>query len=502
MMSDSSNAAGTSKIARGGLYLTLTKLWFILGSYVIYFGMTRVSSAGDAILGDYKLAGAWLSILGTVLVQGTTQAVSRFVSADPASTRALRRRALGFQLILGGVLSTAYFLAAPTIAGVDAHLIEPLRVSAAIPFLYSLYAVVLGVLNGRKAYGLQAAVDGTFTTTKLAFVLVGTAIFGTAAGAYAGFALAALVILLIAAFASQRTIGPAESLGSGPSVGNFVAYQFQTVGFMLVVQWIVQMDLQYFQWTVEGGQAVRDSGRTLYAAVQLFAQIPYSLVVAVTLVMFPLVSASAAEGGAQAQRYIREAVRWALMIVILATTVICARAEFSLPLLLSDYPKLLAGHEAAPLALATLGVGYVALALYFLLGSALNAAGSASTAVLIGLVMAGVQWGLCFALTPSMGILGPALASAAAMMLGAVVALVVLGRRFGSVLPIKTALRCVLAAGVGVAVARGLPAGGKLMTLVQFAATGMVAILVLVLSGEFSREDRQRILGMLGRGRR
>ncbi len=495
-------AAAASKIARGGLFLTLTKLWFILGSYVIYFGMTRVSSAGDAILGDYKLAGVWLSILGTVLVQGTTQAVSRFVSADPAGTRALRRKALVFQLGLGGALSALYFCAAPWIAGDDTRLVAPLRVSAAIPFIYSLYAVVLGVLNGRKAYGLQAAIDGSFTTAKLALVLVGTAVFGTAAGAYGGFALAALVILVAATLTSGRTIGAAESTGVGPSVRAFAGYQFQTVGFMLVVQWVVQMDLQYFQWFLDGSAVERDAGRTLYAAVQLFAQIPYSLVVAVTLVMFPLVSASAAEGGAAAQRYIREALRWALLIVVSSTAVIIARPEGSLPLLLKDYTALAEHHTAAPLALALLGVGYVAFALYFLLGSALNAAGSAASSVVIGVVMAATQCVLFFALTPSFGIVGPALAGAIAMTVGAVTAFVVVGRRFGSVLPAATLLRAVLAAAAGVGVAHLCPTGSFLLTLARFAATGLTLLSVLILTGEFSREDRQRILGMLGRGRR
>lgn len=501
-MSSQVPAAAASKIARGGLFLTLTKLWFILGSYVIYFGMTRVSAAGDAILGDYKLAGVWLSILGTVLVQGTTQAVSRFVSADPASTRALRRKALAFQLGLGGLLSLLYFLAAPMIAGNDARLVAPLRVSAAIPFIYSLYAVVLGVLNGRKAYGLQAAIDGSFTTAKLVLVLVGTALFGTAAGAYGGFALAALVILVAASFASARTIGAAESTAAGPSLGTFAAYQFQTVGFMLVVQWIVQMDLQYFQWFLEGAAESRDAGRTLYAAVQLFAQIPYSLVVAVTLVMFPLVSASAAEGGAAAQRYIREALRWALLIVLASTTVIIARPEGSLPLLLKDYAALVQQHPDAPLALALLGVGYVAFALYFLLGSALNAAGAAAASVMIGVGMAAAQGVLAFLLTPSFGIVGPALAGAIAMTLGAVAAFVVVGRRFGSVLPGATLLRGLLAALAGVGVAHLCPTGSLIFTLGRFAATGGTLLAVLVLTGEFSREDRQRILGMLGRGRK
>lgn len=502
-MSQTNSANEAAKIARGGLLLTGTKLWFLAASYAIYFAIPRLATDGDSILGQFKAAGAWLSILSTVLVQGTTQAVSRYVGANPGCARALRGRVLWLQLALGGSLSALYWFAAPWIAGDDAALVQPLRVSATIPLIYSLYAVLLGILNGARAFSLQAAVDGSFTTAKVVLVCLGIWITGTAAGAYAGFAASALFVLIAAWFASRRVLARQDCVAApAPRVGEFLGYQVQTVAFMMAVQWLVQMDLWYVQWFLDCSGAARDSARALYSATQLFAQIPYSLVIAVTLVLFPLVSATAAAATEQTRRYVREALRWALIIVATTTVVLVARPEPTLGLLLKDSAAHLAQHPDAASGLSWLGAGYVGFALFFLLCSTLNAAGAAVWSVVLALGVAGVQLVLSMLLLPRFGLAGQGMAGCIAMLAGCAAAFVCVGRRFGNVLPLATVVRVALAAAAVAALAHVIPSAGLLGTVLRFCACGGSMLAALVLLGEFGREDREKLARMLGRKQR
>ncbi len=49
------------EIGRGGIYLTATKLYFIVSSYLIYFGIPQLG--GDDLLGAFKAVGSWLASL-------------------------------------------------------------------------------------------------------------------------------------------------------------------------------------------------------------------------------------------------------------------------------------------------------------------------------------------------------------------------------------------------------------------------------------------------------
>src|SRR5690242_1622359 len=65
---------------RGTIYITIAKLYFIVSGYAIYFFLPRILSAQE--FGQYGFVTGVVSIINAVIVIGTQQAVSKFVSED------------------------------------------------------------------------------------------------------------------------------------------------------------------------------------------------------------------------------------------------------------------------------------------------------------------------------------------------------------------------------------------------------------------------------------
>lgn len=489
-------------IGRGALYLTLTKLWFIAASYVIYLGIPRIGG-GDAtgLLGDYKAVGAWLSVISTVLVQGTTQAVARFVGRKPGGWRAIVSQGLKIQAVLGTVVAGAFFLAAPHVAGEDTQLVTPLRIAAAIPLVYAMYAVLLGTLNGTRRFAEQAFVDGTFTTLKVVLVLGGVLAFGTVAGAYLGFASCAAAIFVLALVTLLRDPGGAQ--GEAPSAGEILRFQVQTVGFMAAVQWVVQMDLWYVKWWSEIPDAAQKTAGDLYAGAQVFSQISYSAVIAVTFVLFPLISGtSLRKDPGQARGYVREALRYALVLVCAVALPISAAPRDALRILLPRVDESLAACPGADQALRWLALGYVAFAIFFLLCSVLNAAGRPRASIALGILVVGIQAGLGAVLVPRLGLEGQGIAGLVAMAAGLVAAAAVVGKELGSVIPGPTVCRVGVAGAAAYAFVTFWQPASLVFAVGRIAAAGVLFLLVLVALREFTAADRQRFFKVLPGGRR
>src|SRR5262249_12718199 len=113
-------------VGRGTIYITIAKLYFILSGYVIYFALPRILSTEQ--FGVYGFITGIVSIINAVIVTGTQQTVSKFVSQDPRFANEVKSLALKLQVLLGGAITLGYFLSAPLIAQLvnDPTLVKPL----------------------------------------------------------------------------------------------------------------------------------------------------------------------------------------------------------------------------------------------------------------------------------------------------------------------------------------------------------------------------------------
>jgi O-antigen/teichoic acid export membrane protein len=236
-----------------------------------------------------------------------------------------------------------------------------------------------------------------------------------------------------------------------------------------------------------------------YEALRNLALLPYQALLVVTFVIFPLVSRSTfAEDRETTRAYVRQTLRYAMMLAAAMGVVLAARP---LALLSTFYPP---AYSEGARALPVLVSGICCLALLAVSGSIVNASGHPKVAV--GLVATTVIVGgaLAFVLVPAAEpgpemLFRAAVATSLGMLAGLAVALVYLRKRFEAGPPLASVGRTLVATVLATIVGRLIPGTGKLMGLASLGIVGVTYLAALIVMREFGPEDRAKMRKILRR---
>ncbi|GAC1351069.1 MAG: hypothetical protein NVSMB1_00580 [Polyangiales bacterium] len=303
-------------LRRGALAIGAAKGWFLVVGLAL--NVLLPHAIGQAGYGSFKRAQAFVNLVNNVIVVASIQAVSRAVAAaDDASRRGIIYRATALHASTGAFLCLAFYLCVPSIVR-NQHapqLEAPLRTMAFVLFAYSVYAPLIGGLNGARAFGKQAALDAGYSTLRTALTVgvgwyfVHHAIGAGALGSSVGFLSAALVIVPFASLALPKTYGGVQRLQ--------VAEHLSFFGALIVMQafqsFVLQIDLVILGRAatlrnLEHGlpdplaRQAADRLAGLYAQAQAFGLVPYQLLLAASYVLFPTIAASRARNDHDAIR--------------------------------------------------------------------------------------------------------------------------------------------------------------------------------------------------------
>ncbi len=496
--------SAAARTGRGLALITLAKIYFILTGFVVQVGLPRLLGSPTAF-GQYSLVMSIASVVNNVLIAATVQSVSKRVSEDEALAPARLRQGLQLQLAVGLTLALALATLAPLLARVayDDGLTRLLRIAAVVPLCYALYAALVGSLNGRRMFFHQAGLDITFSTVRTLGILGAAALGLGAAGAISGFAFGAATILLVAlAVVGIGRAGPKLPVRAWFGfLLPIVLFQTMLNGTLLLDVWVLNNTIA--QLGLEAGlelaqAAERASGYVgLYKAGQNFAFVPYQIILAVTFVVFPLVSKATASGDIDAARgHVHDALRFSALVLFALAAPIGGAAEALIRLAYGQ--TFLAGAET----LRVLVFGEVALALFVIIATILTGAGRPSASALSGLVALTVVFVANRAIVRAVGLSDGLLGAAAlATSLGPLAALAVsslaLRAALGVFPPLLTFLRCALAAGAGFWTARLVPQSSAWLAPVAMAAGGLAYLAALVLLRELKGADLAALRAVL-----
>lgn len=481
---------------KGALFIGAAKVFFMLSGFIQQVLLARlVNVAGVGAFGAVNSA---ISMVNNTVVQATIQGVSKFTAETDGRAEAVKRSALRLQALAGVVIALGFFLGAPLIAAFEKapSYVPYYRIASAIPLLYAVYAVFVGSANGLRRFRTQAGFDMTFSSAKTVLLLGGAALAGVA-GAFGGFVLAAVFIVLVAA----RTMGlPRAASGPGFPMGKLVAFMATIGGYNLMLN----VELLYDQPLLHRLAGAIDPARGAivaghYQALRTLALLPYQALLVVTFVIFPLISrASFAQDREATRAYVTQTLRVALILAAAMGVTLAARPGALLAILFK--PEYGEGARALPILVA----GECCLALLAVTCAILNAAGrpAAALALMGTTVASGVA--LAYVLVPGTP-LGPdilvamALAAASGMALGFVLSVVYVRVRLGGSAPLGTVVRVALAAGAAVLAGRLLPGSGRIVGLAITVAVVVVYAGVLIALREFGPTDRAKFAKILRR---
>ncbi len=505
----SEKADETRSAGRGLILIAGAKVYFIVTAYAVHFVLPRLLGS-PAVYGLFKQGMNMASILNNIMIAATVQAVSKFVSEDEDNAPATLRQALRIQIVVGGVLAGAMFSLAPFVAGGllrDPQVTPLLQIASSVVLAYAVYAALVGSLNGRRLFRTQAGLDATFSTLRTGGILTAAALGFGALGSMAGWAGAAVAVMLIA-----LVLGGTGRNGTGAPLGRWLAFMAPLWAFHASLNGILLIDVLVLKSTltdlaVAGGMEARAAADLAneyvgwYGAAQNFAFVPYQLMLSLTFVVFPLISRATSQGDtAAARQTIQAAMRFALLLLVGVAAPIGGAADGVMTLV---YP---AEYMPGSGALGVLVFGAAALALFVITATALSAAGRPGVSLAIGVVglaavvVGNVVW------VRAVGIDGRATiaAAAAGTSTGMAIALVlggfVIKRAFGGFMPPLSVLRALLGGAAAFAVARYLPHTG-LMAVVALAAGFTAYLATLAATRELNAADREMLARILRRKR-
>jgi O-antigen/teichoic acid export membrane protein len=486
------------------VFITAAKLWFMVAGYVIQFALPRALGS-PARYGVWVVVLSVLSPINNVMVTATIQGVSKFTAEVEARRPAVLRAALRLQAILGGGVALVFFLLAPLVAAFehDATLAPYLRLATGVALAYSFYAVFVGAANGRKEFHKQAGLDVTFSTLRCFFVVGAAAITHQTMASVGGFVAAAAVIVAVAFF----VVGMGGASDERFSMATLARFFGGVALYLLIVNLLMFTDGLLLKRVVSEWAERRalldptvyaNEQAGFYGAVQNVARIPYQLILAVTFVIFPLVSKSTFDADVERTRgYVRTTMRYSLVVSALFAATLAARPEATMRLFYK--PEYLAGARALP----PLLLGYVFFSLFNIAGTIINGSGRTLPTTIIGVITLAVtvaaEWiGIRLALdTGTDPLFVAAVATAGAMGFGLVLAGAYLLSNFGAFVPFASVARVALsyaaASAVGWAWTRAGILPGKVGTLLSAAACGLAFVAIAVLTGELRPAELMRL---------
>ncbi len=497
---DVARAAG-----RGGLAIGFAKLYFILIGFVQQVLLTRV--LGGSGYGAYSTAMAYANIADNVVITSSIQGVSRTVAAaQPDEQPGAQRRVLLVHAALAVPIGALFFFLAPLIATAlgAGHVATHVRVAAIIVFSYCLYTPFIGALNGRRRFVAQASLDVVYATLRTALLLGGGLLFAARGeaplGAVAGFAAAAACIVPVAALVA----GLGRRRPGAPSLRAYLSFVTPLALGQLFLNVLLLSDLplvRRFAAEVDPTAiAAGDLTAGIYKGAQLFALLPYQLLLSVTFVLFPLLAKADSEADREAVRtYVRAGVRLSLLIAGAMVAVIVGLGPRLLALALA--PEIAAPGGRT---LRVLALGEGAFALYGISTAILSSLRRERWTMMLNLGASVLMAGAMFVIVPGAALGAPlaeraALAMCLSLGLAAILAALLVFRVTGAFAPLSTFLRVSVALGVTAAAGVFAPVSGKVAALGLAVALGVLYALVLFVTRELGREDLALVRRIMGR---
>jgi stage V sporulation protein B len=493
---------------RGGIAVLGAKVFFIFTGLAQQTLLPR--AIGLAGYGALARVLALSNILNNVVVASSTQGVSRAVARAIGAEGRAFRATLRVHVPLAIALAAGFAAGAPWLASFEGapYIVKPLLLMALVALFYGLYAPIIGLLNGRGQFSRQAALDVTFAVLRtVGLVGVGWLVAreggSGVTGSTLGFALAALAIVPLAAlFARSPRPATSEGIrGSSPIVESvadvrpraYLAELAPLAAAQFFTNAVMQVDITLLgHFLSKGGDSKSaDEWVAVYRACQLFAFLPYQMLLSITQVLFPMLARAKAEGNMAGVRgYVERGARLALIACGMMVSVIVALPR---QLLAFAYTGDVADRGADALRILALGQGtYAILAIAT---TVLASLGRERLSALITMGALTMVVGACAILVSGAPFGGAqlqatAIGTSVALLCALIAAGIAVRRIAGGFLQALSVARVLFALGVAAALGSLLPAhGGRVLTIVLAAAVVATFAFVLVVTRELTGTD-------------
>ncbi len=406
-----------------GIILHLcSKISFVIGSYTMHFFLGRYLPEAE-----YGIVGTIITIMNFEYIfftDGVRQGMAKAISMERYDERDLIRTGILFQTGIVLLFFSGTYLGAPLIADAlgDQALAPYIRTLAFLLPFTGLYSLMLGILNGHKAFRAEAGTGIVYPILKLSVIpavlfCFQDAVFGT----QMGFLFAAVLISLISAI---RVGGIRASFRVSPQ--RMPRWEYARTA----ASYLVLFGASTFMMNLDTLILKRVSGDNeivgYYTGVANFAKIPYYLLTAFYTVVLPVITGNYMQGKIEeAREKIGDVISLVLGFILPVVSIVSAASGHILGLFYR--PGYRRGENA--LALLVFAIGFLGMTLIF--SMILSAADRKKVLTILSVGMLAGQAVLCVILTEYFSLTGTAFATWIAAGIGMLVSAVLVGKIFG-----------------------------------------------------------------------
>jgi len=479
MIDPVAEAAGIDEVLehsrRGTRQFLIARVCVLICGFLVTAILTRALAPSD--YGIYVVVMSillWLEMLGHAGVPG---AIAKLIADNRHDPEQVERSARAFLLGFAVLLLACCWVLAPYVANVmnipnGAVLFRVAIIDLPFAAIFTSYD---GVLTGHRQFGVLAAIHLIYGITKLAGVIALISLGFSVERVLMVFVLSTCLVCAVLTFRYR----PSGFQPRGAIIKDIVLITAPISIYLILGQVLLNLDLWALKSLWKGGGEVVG----YYAASMNLARILMIVPGAQAAVLFTSIAwAVASRETTRAQRHIREASRFAVIIAAAAWIGLGLNASEILSVLFSS------SYAEGQRFLRFQLVGFGFFALLDAYSHALMAAGR-QWPVAGGLLVTAVLVGLSnFLLIPRLGPIGAAISMVFGTAAGAVIIGSMAYHHFGSLVDLTTLFRVSVAAVVACVANVILQVSGPVV-IVKVAILGGLYLLVLYLLGEITTKD-------------
>lgn len=462
-------------VSSGTIWLMGSELAFIISNYFIHIGLAR--HLGPETYGTFGVLMSLYLINRAFLNTGLPRAVSKFLSEFPEKAGAILRTSFRVQLLIAVWFGLLYILFAPTIAqGLNDERLTLYIVFIGlmvIPMaLLSLYTN--GYLNGLRLFREQAYVKTIYPLLRVIFTLILVWLGWALWGALVGYFLAIIMGLLWCVYLLRRIKKDSAAFPWKKIFSFAVPITIGSLAFAL----LRNVNVLFLKSILADNRLVG-----LYTAAFTLSTVTYMAFTGLPLTLTPSVSrATAAKDQEKVRTYIRQSVRYLLLVLFPLTALIAATSYNLLDLFYSSE------YTSAAGVLSILVVASAFLALFSVFCSIVTGSGDPKMEMYWSLGLFVALAGLNLWLIPQQGMIGSAWASLITALGATIISGWYVYKKFNAVMELGSFLRIVTASVLLFLLASVWQYSGPGL-LINYLALGLFYVLLMYLWGEIGEEE-------------
>jgi len=419
-------------MAKGTLYYSVAMAVFVLSSFSIHIMTARYM--GPGLYGIFGVVLSVLSVADLVVRSGVGKAVAKYV-AEGKGQFGILKAGLRLQLTIAAVIAIAYFMSGSLIASIlgDKTLTLYIRISALCIVPYALDSVYHGYLNGLREFRRDGIASILYSLLKLGTILT-ILLMGLGVGKILiGYAICARGAVVISRQYGHKfmtngddTVLPIKKLGM---------FAIPLALFSIAENLSMNIDIFLVKRLMHDNSLVG-----YYISAANLARLPWYILGAFYMTLFPSISGSVSQGDmALTRRYIRQSLRYFLIAVVPVAFIVSVSGRSLIQLFYSDT------FLAASSPLSVLIFGMSLMAVFASFSGVISASGKPFISLCLSVIILPIGFGANLILIPKYGLLGAAMASTVMYAVGVVVSGSVVFLKFGKCVSILSISRILIA---------------------------------------------------------